>query len=429
MYNKTMDKLSTQPVKGLRDIYPEEMALRNWLFAKMRETAKLFGYQEYDGPILEELSLYAAKSGEELVKEQTFRLTDRGGRELAMRPELTPSLARMVAAKQQQLTYPLRWFSIGPRFRYEAPQKGRGREFYQFDCDLIGANTPTADAEIIAIAATLLKNLLLTPDEVVIKVNSRSMLQHKLSLIEIPQEKYAAVIRAIDRVDKVSEDKWIEMLEAQNLTHDQIKNLQQMLTDKDVAFESEALTEVLSTLADLGVREFVEYDPTIVRGLEYYTGTVFEVRDRKNEFRAILGGGRYDNLVELFGGQPLSGIGFACGDMVLLEVLKEFNLLPDTSKLHATPTTVLVTVFDESTVRASLKLANALRTQGITTELYPDFNTKLDKQIKYADKKGIQFVVVLGPDEVAREVVTIKDLKTGQQDQAPINEALRRFIL
>ena len=423
-----MNNLSTQPVKGFRDMYPEEMALRNWLFGKMRETAKMFGYQEYDGPILEELSLYAAKSGEELVKEQTFRLTDRGGRELAMRPELTPSLARMVAAKQQQLTYPLRWFSIGPRFRYEAPQKGRGREFYQFDVDLIGPTTPVADAEIIAIAATLLKNLLLTPEEIVIKVNSRSMLQHKLSLIEIPEEKYAGVIRAIDRIDKVSEEKWVEMLEAQDLTKDQIKNLQQMLTDQDVSFESESLTEVFSTLNDLGVREFVEYDPTIVRGLEYYTGTVFEVRDRKGEFRAILGGGRYDNLVELFGGQPVSGIGFACGDMVLLEVLKEFNLLPDVSKLHATPTKVLVTVFDESTVRASLKLANALRTQGVPTELYPDHTVKLDKQIKYADKKGIQFIIVLGPDEIAREIVTIKDLKTGQQDQAPINGALRRFI-
>lgn len=424
-----MNNLSTQPVKGFRDIYPEDMVIRNWLFGKMRETAKLFGYQEYDGPILEEMSLYAAKSGEELVKEQTFRLTDRGNRELAMRPELTPTLARMVAAKQQQHTYPLRWFSIGPRFRYEAPQKGRGREFYQFDVDLLGVNTPTADAEIIAIAATLLKNLLLTPEEVVIKVNSRSMLQHKLSLIEIPQKKYPSVIRAIDRKDKVSEEKWIEMLKELQLNQDQIKNLKTMLGDRDTSFESEAFTEVFSTLKDLGVSEYVEYDPTVVRGLEYYTGVVFEVRDRKAKFRAILGGGRYDNLVELFGGQPVSGIGFACGDMVILELLKEYNLLPDSHKLHASPTKVLVTVFDESTMRSSLKLANALRTHSIATELYPDFKAKLDKQIKYADKKGIQFVIVLGPDEITREVVTIKDLKTGQQDQTPINEALKRFLL
>lgn len=424
-----MQTLSTQPVKGFRDIYPEDMVIRNWLFGKMKETAKLFGYQEYDGPILESLDLYAAKSGEELVKQQTFLMTDRGGRDVAMRPELTPSLARMVAAKQQQLTYPLRWFSIGPRFRYEAPQRGRGREFYQFDCDLIGSNTPESDAEIIAIAATLLKNLLLTPEEVVIKVNSRKMLQHKLSLLDIPPSDTNKIIRAIDKKDKMADEKWSDYLKDQGLTKDQIKNLKKILTDRDVSFESEELTEVFSTLKDLGVSEYVEYDPTIVRGLDYYTGVVFEARDRNRKFRAILGGGRYDNLVELFGAQPLSGIGFACGDMVLLEVLKEYNLIPDASKLHATSTRILISIFDESTVRASIKLARAFREQGIPTELYSDYNVKLDKQIKYADKRGIPYVLLLGPDEVARNVVTIKDLKTGQQDQLSMDEALRKFVL
>jgi histidyl-tRNA synthetase len=422
-----MKSLPTQPVKGFRDLYPDEMVLRQWLFRKMRETAHLFGYQEYDGPILEPLELYAAKSGEELVKQQTFRLTDRGERELAMRPELTPSLARMVAAKQHELIYPLRWFSIGPRFRYEAPQRGRGREFYQFDCDLIGPRSPEADAEIIALAASFLQNLLLTPDEVVIKVNSRQMMQHKLSLIDISPKQVPDIIRAIDKKDKMEEQDWVAYLKQIKLKSEQIKNLQQMLTDRDVSYESDELTQVFSTLSDLGMREFVEYDPSIVRGLEYYTGTVFEARDRKGKFRALLGGGRYDNLVELFGGEPLSGIGFAVGDMVLMEVLRTYNLIPS-KKLSANSTRVLVTIFDESLTRSSIKLARAFREMGIPTELYPYATTKLDKQIRYADRKNIPFVAVLGPDEVARNVVTLKDLSSGQQEQTPINEALKKLL-
>lgn len=424
-YTSTMNKLSTQPVKGFRDIYPEEMAIRNWLFQTMRKTAQLFGYQEYDGPILEHLDLYAAKSGKELVQEQTFRMVDRGGRELAMRPELTPSLARMVAAKQGQLVFPLKWFSIGPRFRYEAPQRGRGREFYQFDCDIIGPATPEADAEVIAVAATLLKNLGLTPTDVVIKINSRKMMQHKLSLIDVTEKQTPSIIRAIDRKDKMGQPQWRELLTTEGLTKDQIKNLEKILTDRDVSFESEPLTEVFSTLKDLGVSDYVEYDPSIVRGLEYYTGTVFEARDRKGQFRALLGGGRYDNLVELFGGKSISGIGFASGDMVLLEVLEHYNKIPKQGSIE---TQILVTVFNDESTRSSLLLAKQLRGQNINTELFPDASVKLDKQIKYADRKGIPFVAILGPDEVAKNIVTVKNMKTGEQKQLPANK-VEEFLI
>lgn len=420
-----MNSLATQPVKGFRDVYPEDMAVRRWLFTKMREAVHLFGYQEYDGPILEPLELYAAKSGEELVKQQTFRLTDRGDRQLAMRPELTPTLARMVAGRQQQLTYPLKWFSIGPRFRYEAPQRGRGREFYQFDCDVIGPTTAEADAEIIAVTAALLKNLGLTPQEVVIKINSRAMLQHKLSLIDISPKQAPVIIRLIDRRDKLPENAWKQELEKAGLTLDQMKNLAKILGDRDVSFESEHLTEVFSTLKDLGVSEYVEYDPSIVRGLEYYTGTVFEARDRKGEFRALLGGGRYDNLVELFGGKPLSGIGFAAGDMVLLEVLEAYGKLPPSSSLTNQSARILVTVFNEASVRPSLAFVKLLRDNNIPAELYPDSLVKLDKQIKYADKKGIPFVAVIGPNEAANNTVALKDMKTGKQTTQSFDQSIQ----
>ena len=318
-----MTKLKFQPVKGTRDFYPEQMAFRNWLFGKMREVSKRFGYQEYEGPILEPLELYAAKSGEELVKKQTFVLTDRGGRKLALRPEMTPTLARMVAQKQAELPKPIRWFSIGPRFRYEQPQKGRLREFYQWDIDILGSQAPEADAEIIAIAAEFFKSLGLSPKEVKIKVNDRKLIEQKLSFIEIPKTKIQEVFRAIDKKEKMTDGEWKDWLPEIGLNKLQIKDLEGILKDKDFSRESEELTRIFSTLSDLGVSEYVEFDPNIVRGLDYYTGVVFEAQDKEGKFRAILGGGRYDNLVEIVGGPKLGGVGFAAGDAVVEEVLKE----------------------------------------------------------------------------------------------------------
>lgn len=406
-----------QPVKGFRDFYPEEMASRRFLFEKMREVSRLFGYQEYEGPSLEALSLYAAKSGEELVSEQTFILKDRGGRELALRPEMTPTLARMVAQKQNELPLPIRWFSLGPRWRYEKPQKGRTREFYQWDVDLIGVASPEADAEVIALACKFLETMRLTPQEVVIKINNRRFLEQKLNLISIPENKIKMVFRAIDKKEKMEEQEWKEYLKETGLTNLQIKDLQGILADRDFAGESEELTALFSTLEDLGMKDWVEFDPTIVRGLDYYTGTVFEVRAKKGGLRSILGGGRYDNLVEVVGGKPLSGVGFAAGDVVLEEVLRQFDKWP---KVSATPTKVLVTVFDESLYRDSLTLTTKLRVKGIPTELYLE-PEKLDRQLKYADQKGIPYVAILGPDEVKNKTVTIKNMQTGEQKA--INES------
>jgi len=412
-----------RPCRGMRDFYPDQMVIRQWLFEKMRVAARLFGYQEYDGPALEPLALYAAKSGEELVKKQTFILQDRSGQRLALRPELTPTLARMVAQKQGQLNMPLRWSSIGPRWRYERPQKGRTREFYQWDVDLIGVDSSEADAEVIAIAVELLRSVGFSAEQVVVKVNNRRFLEQKLNFIEVPKSKIQVIFSAIDKKDKMSDKDWKEYLKEIGLNELQIEDLRGILKDNDFSGESDELTNLFSTLKDLGVADYVEFDPTVVRGLDYYTGTVFEARDRGGEFRAILGGGRYDNLVEVVGGQKVTGVGFACGDVVIEEVLRKFNLWPN---LSPTPTKVLVTVLDDSCYRASLQFASRLRKSQIATELYLA-PSKLNKQLKYADKKGITWVVILGPKEIANKAVTLKSLKTGQQETIPQNKAIKKL--
>lgn len=410
-------------VKGFRDFYPNEMSARSWLFDKMREVSRLYGYEEYEGPALETVDLYAAKSGEELVKQQTFLLTDRGGKKLALRPELTPTLARMVSQKANEIPKPIRWFSIGPRWRYEQPQKGRTREFYQWDVDLLGVDSPEADAEIIAIACEFLRSLGLTPKQVVIKINNRRFLEKKLNFIGITDKLVSPTFRAIDKKEKMSPEDWQEYLKDLGLSDLQIKDLQGILKDLDFSRESDELTSLFSTLKDLGFGDFVEFDPSVVRGLDYYTGTVFEACDTSGEFRAILGGGRYDNLLEVVGGPKIPGIGFAAGDVVVEEVLKKFNLWPQPK---ANQSKVLVTVFDESTYRDSLKLAKKLREKKVNTEIYLRFGN-LDKQLKYADQKGIPYALILGPNEANNNTVTIKNLTERTQRALSLDEVIKKL--
>jgi len=414
-------KKHIQVLKGFRDLYPNDMAWLNWLFSKMRKVSQLYGYQEYEGPALENLSLYQTKSGDELVKEQTFILKDRSGRNLALRPEMTPTLARMVVQKSGQLNFPLRWFSIGRRWRYEKPQKGRFREFWQWDVDLIGNDTPEADAEIIAIACRFFQKIGLSSKEVTILVNNRRLMEQKLDLIGISEKQKSLVFRAIDKKDKSAEEEWINLLEKAGLNKLQIKDLKGILEDKDFGGESDELTLTFSTLQDLGFSDYVEFDPCIVRGLDYYTGTVFEARDKKGKFRAILGGGRYDDLLGLVGGPKLSGVGFATGDAVLRAVMEEYDKLPN---LATSSTQALITTFDESSYRESLKTAKILRNKGISTEIYLKLE-KLDKQLKYADKKGIAYVLIIGEEEVKQNKVTLKDMKTGNQQTTSLKQSIK----
>ena len=400
-----------QSVKGTREFYPYEMALRSWLYSKIRSVSELFGYQEYDGPFLESIDLYAAKSGEELVKEQSFVFPDRGGNLIALRPELTPSLARMVAQKQHELIYPLRWWSFGPFWRYEKPQKGRSREFFQWNIDLIGVNSPEADAELVAICAEFFRSVGLTPDEVKIIVNDRRLMDEQLSKISINQDKKGEVFGLIDRRDKMRTSEWVAYVQEKGLNQSQVDGLLALLSNKELANTSDNLNRFFTALQALGVRDYVEYDPRVVRGLDYYTGIVFEARDVGERSRAILGGGHYDNLVEEVGGDPLPAVGFAMGDVVLPIILKELNKLPD---LKVYPAYVLVTVFDENTLPASYSLAADLRRAGIATQVFPEPG-KLGKQFKFADRIGVRFVATIGPDEVDQGIVQIKDLGSGEQ--------------
>ncbi len=412
-----MNKINLQPLKGFRDFYPEQMNFRNWLFGQMSQTAKLFGYQQYEGPTLEPVDLYVAKSDEELVNKQTFILKDKNDKNLAMRPELTPTLARMVASKQKELAFPLRWFAIGPRWRYEQPQKGRFREFWQWDVDLIGEESLQADAEVIALGCNLLKKIGLSPKEVTVKINNRRFLQEKLSEIKISPEKIKPLFKVIDRKDKLETKDWEKYLQEVVGDEKQEKEIIVLLENKSFGNFPE-LVELFTMLKKFGVEEYVEFDPLIVRGLDYYTGTIFEARDKDGEFRAIFGGGRYDDLLALFGGQKITGVGFAAGDAILEEVFKKFNKLPKLENNNE----VLVTVFSSEFWEKSLEIASLLRENKINTAIYPNKDIKLEKQLKYADKKGLRFVVIVGPDEVKNETLTIKDLLNRSQTSIGLNQ-------
>ena len=334
-------------VRGTREFYPEEMAIRSWLYQKLKNISTAFGYMEYDGPFLEPIELYAAKSGEELVKEQSFVFPDRGGNMITLRPELTPSLARMVAQRQRQLPLPLRWWSFGPMWRYERPGKGRTREFFQWNIDLIGAESPEGDAELIAIAAIFLRDVGLSSDEVQILVNNRRLIEDELMGIGIPEEQHLDVIRLIDRRDKMRADAWKAYALEMGLSEVVFGLLTAMLDQEDLWQKSADLRQLFAALEVMGVSDYVRFAPYIVRGLDYYTGTVFEAWDQDGKFRAILGGGRYGNLVEAVGGTPVSGVGFAMGDVVIPLVLEKFNCLPTSSELSKPP--VLITIFSEET--------------------------------------------------------------------------------
>jgi histidyl-tRNA synthetase len=411
-----MKKLNS--VKGTRDYYPADMAFRSWLYDSARKVSRAFGYQEFEAPFLETLDLYAAKSGEELVKEQSFVFLDRGGEQVTLRPELTPSLARMIAGRIGQLTFPVRWWSFGPFWRYERPQKGRTREFFQWNLDLIGVDNPQADAEIAAVICTFLRALGLAPAEVTLQVNNRRLMDAALAERGIRAETRETAFRLIDKREKMASPAWEAYAREAGLKTEQIDGLQRILLDQDLWKQSAELTDFFEAAAVYGVREYLAYNPAVIRGLDYYTGTVFEARDTSGEFRSILGGGRYDNLVADVGGDRIPGVGFAMGDLVIGLVLKKYGKVPE---LRTVPSQVLVTSFSAQEITASMKIAQTLRSEGIAAEWYPSAE-RLPKQLKYADSLGIPLAVIVGPDEIRQGRATIKDLVKREQQTVEIGE-------
>lgn len=429
---KVSEKLSTLPYKGTTDTYPEEMFYRRYLFNIWVETAKEFGYEEYDTPLIEPAQLYRAKSGDELGSNQLYSFFDKGDREIAIRPEMTPSLARIIAAKRKELLFPLRWFNIGRYYRYEKPQRGRSREFFQLNIDLLGVDTIGAELEIIQFVIAVMEKLKAPKESYELKVNSRYLLDYLLEEILTieTQEKKEAVMKAIDTYLKMESNDFKGYLKELGLDSEQIKNLEDFLewdlSDLEtIAQESRGAKELLDLFKKidaLGISN-VGFSPYIVRGLQYYTGTVIEMFDigSKDNPRAIFGGGRYDNLLEIFEEKNIPAFGLGWGDVTTLNYLKTYNLLPE----YKPEIKVFVTLMDDSLFEETAKVAQFLRDNGINTEMELS-STKLGKQLKYANKKSIPWVIIIGEDELKENKVLLKDMKTSNQETLQVQKVLDR---
>lgn len=404
-------------VKGVRDFYPEDWALQKWLGETCIALGAGFGYQEYEGPVMEYMDLYLGKTSEEIVSRQTFTLSGRDEKPLVLRPELTPTLARMVAQEEDRLVFPLRWQSYGRFYRYERPQRGRGRSFFQWNIDLLGSDTVHADAEIITIACELFKTLGLSPDQVTVKVNDRQGLEcHLIRSFGLRSGQIRPLFAIVDRIDKMPFEKFSGGLAELGLDREQIDGLVELLESKGPGF-SPRLEQVIRLLEGNGVSEYVDPDLKIVRGFDYYTGIVFEAWATHSLRRALFGGGRYDNLTLQVGGRkPVPGVGFAVGDMAITELLKESDLLDHVTSPVAD---LLVSVFSEDTAEQAASYARLARSRGLAVELGLNPGQRLDRQLKYAHRKGIPFVTIIGPDEVSSKTVLLKNLATGEQTLLP----------
>ena len=429
-----MEKLSTQPYKGTRDFYPADMQLRNWFFGVIRRVLETAAFEEYNGPMLESLDLYAAKSGEELAGKQTYNFTDRGNRHVAIRPEMTPTVARMVAAKMNDLTFPLKWFSIPNMYRYEATQRGRLREFWQLNVDIFGCDTYEADLDCIIAAINILRAFGADETMFTVRVNNRRFFNDVIAAITGKNEDDAkAVSKVVDRKNKVPRDVYEKDLAALGLTNEQVAKLDSLygMSVREAAAicpESAGAGELLALfgmLEKLGLDRYCVFDFGIVRGLDYYTGTVFEVFDNAPENnRAMFGGGRYDNLVGLFvKNAKVSGVGFGMGDVTLENFLITHDLILSSFGGGAK---VLVTRFDDVPYEEYLKLTETLRAAGITASLYLGAK-KFGKQLDYAVKTGCTHICVMGGDELARGVVRVKNLATREEKDVSKEEITKAF--
>lgn len=419
-----MAGLSTDSYKGARDWYPEQLRLRNYIFKTWRRVVKSYGYEAYDAPLLEPIDIYEAKSGQELVGEQTYQFVDRGERRVAIRPEMTPSVSRMIAAKRQEIAMPARWYSIAQFMRYERPQRGREREFWQLNCDLFGVDGALAEAEIISMGSDILKVFGATDDMFVIRINNRRVINFMMAqYLELDGVQAQLMIRLFDRKNKISaeafRDQAIEIF-GQDRAHEGLQKMAHLLAAKTMADlpesirESEAVKEVQELFTQLehaGVKN-ATFDITLMRGLDYYTGTVFEFFDTHPENnRALFGGGRYDGLVGLFGAEPVSAVGFAPGLSMMELFLQVHELVP---KLHSTTDVYMIVIGDA--IRGAQELAVNLRKERINVEL--DFTgRKLDKQLKTAVKKNIPYIMFVGTEELDKEVYPLKNTTTSEEQK------------
>ena len=413
-------------VKGTRDFYPEEMRLRNWLFDNFTYASLLHGFEEYDAPVLENEDLYTRKQGEDIVK-QLYNFKDKGDRKVSLRPEMTPSLARMVMSRAGVLPMPIKWFSIPQCWRYERMQKGRGREHFQWNVDIWGTSEISADAELFSVITTFLEGVGLTEEDVVIRVSSRKVLEEALGSLGIEGDAFAQTCIIVDKMDKLSPEVINEKLTELGHSSEVISKIQSTLGVKHLNSlkkvlnpDSEALKE-LTTLFEAvesyGISDWVEFDGSIVRGLAYYTGSVFEVNDRKGEFRAICGGGRYDKLLSTLGGKDLPATGFGFGDMVIMELLKDKNLLPQL----LSGVEDIVIALDPELKNVAVKVASVLRDSDRLVDLVLE-NKKIKWAFKHAERVGANRIIIVAPEEWNRQKIKVKDLQSGEEFETTLEE-------
>ena len=414
--------MSQGALPGFRDFYPAEMAQRAHIMAVWRDVARRFAFVEYDGPPLEPLDLYTRKSGDEIVG-QLYNFTDKGGREVALRPEMTPTLARMVAGRANALRKPVRWFSMPQLFRYERQQRGRLREHYQLNVDIIGEADVTADAELLAVAIGIMRGFALGATDVAARVSDRRLLSALLVHIGIPAERHPAVYAVVDKlerdprdvlerrladagVDAATSAKLFSILATPDLV-----SLRASLGDApELSDHFDRLERYWGHLRALGIGDWVRFDLSIVRGLAYYTGIVFELFDAKGEFRAICGGGRYDTLLQSLGGVDLPALGFGMGDVVLGELLRDRGLMPDS----APSLDFWVAAEDDALLGDVMRLASALRERGRSVE-YALRSQTLSRQMKTASHAGAKQAVVLRHNDMAEGRATVRSMDDGSE--------------
>lgn len=422
-----MDNLSQQPYKGARDFYPEEKRLHKWLLAKWRKVVERYGYEEYDAPILELTELYQAKSGDELVNEQTYSFKDRGGREVSIRPEMTPSVSRMVAGRRQELGYPTRWYSIPNLWRYERPQKGRLREHWQLNVDIFGVSTVDADLELIMVARDIMAELGANKDMYTIKINSRKLVDIIMAdYLELDVGDTHQMIKLLDKRDKMSPETF--EAEAKGVFEDSKEGWSKLetllkaksmgdLPDEIKSAEPIKEVQVLFTLLRENNISNAVYDVSLMRGFDYYTDIVFEIYDNyEDNSRSLFGGGRYDGLVGLFGVEPVPTAGFGMGDATILNFLEDHKLLPDLKS----ETDIYIVVIGD-VLREAQGIANILR-EGDINVAVDITGKKVDKQLKNASKKGVKHVIFVGEEELNTEEFTLRDMETGDEHKHSLAE-------
>ena len=417
---------SLQPVRGTRDFYPEDMRLRNWLWDNFTIASLSHGFEEYDAPVLEHEELYTRKQGEEITK-QLYNFQDKGDRHVSLRPEMTPSLARMVLARAGSLPMPIKWFSIPQCWRYERTQRGRGREHYQWNVDIWGTTEISADAELISVLVTFFESVGLTSEDIVIRVSSRKVLEEVLGSMAIEGDVFTQTCVIVDKMDKLASDVIEKQLSDLGHSSEVITKIQTVLGIKDMKNlkssldkSSSAISE-LNTLFDLieayGMSEWVQFDASVVRGLAYYTGSVFEAHDREGKFRAICGGGRYDNLLSTLGGKDLPATGFGFGDMVIMELLAEKGLIPEL----ISGVDDIVLPLNQDLRDIAVRVTASLRLSDRTVDLVLE-DKKIKWAFKHAERVGAKRLVLLAPDEWSRKMIKVKDLETGEEKEVSLKD-------